>query len=64
MRTSRGVAQPVRGKRRPLTIAVTLSVGLATDPYNANTAEELMQRADEAFYRAAGEGRNQVVLAT
>ncbi|MCB1957546.1 MAG: diguanylate cyclase [Rhodocyclaceae bacterium] len=54
-------ASPVRHGQ--LSIAVTMSVGLAAYPDNANTAEELMQLADEALYRAKGEGRNRVALA-
>lgn len=39
-------------------IAVTVSTGIATSPYDAKTKEELIGRADEALYRAKQSGRN------
>jgi diguanylate cyclase (GGDEF)-like protein len=42
---------------------VTISLGVSTVPDFANNAEELMQSADEALYRAKESGRNRVCLA-
>ncbi len=39
-------------------IYVGLSVGIALCPQDADTADELMRRADVALYRAKNEGRN------
>lgn len=40
---------------------VTISIGLATFSRGVTTPDLLMRRADEALYRAKGEGRNRVV---
>ncbi|MFN3395947.1 MAG: diguanylate cyclase [Thermodesulfovibrionales bacterium] len=42
-------------------ITVTVSTGIATSPYDAKTKEELIERADEALYRAKQSGRNRCV---
>lgn len=42
-------------------IKVTVSIGIATSPYDAKTKEELIGRADEALYRAKEGGRNRCV---
>ncbi len=39
-------------------IAVTVSIGIATSPYDARTKEELIARADAALYHAKETGRN------
>ncbi|HMN71980.1 MAG TPA: bifunctional diguanylate cyclase/phosphodiesterase [Rhodoblastus sp.] len=39
-------------------IYVGLSIGIALCPHDADTADELMRRADVALYRAKNEGRN------
>lgn len=44
--------------------AITASIGVATFPDDAMTAEALMARADEALYRAKREGRNRVYVYT
>ncbi|MDA8235269.1 MAG: GGDEF domain-containing protein [Clostridia bacterium] len=41
---------------------ITVSVGIASYPNNATTKEELIQRADEALYKAKKETRNAVQL--
>jgi len=46
-----------QGVRRPL----TLSGGVATLPLQADTAEELFEKADQALYRAKARGRNVIV---
>ena len=46
-----------RGNRHVLTI----SCGVATLPIQADTWQELFQKADEALYRAKARGRNLVV---
>ncbi|MFH1848182.1 MAG: GGDEF domain-containing protein, partial [Candidatus Omnitrophota bacterium] len=42
-------------------VGMTISVGVATFPHDANTAKDLIERADEALYKAKAEGRNRVV---
>ena len=41
----------------------TMSLGVASYPEDANNADELMQRADEALYHAKRSGKNRVYLA-
>lgn len=43
---------------------VTASMGVAAAGASARTPEQLLQRADEALYRAKEKGRNRVVVAT
>ena len=45
-------------------VPITISGGLASFPIDAANAYHLVQRADEALYRAKGEGKNRVVLYT
>jgi diguanylate cyclase len=45
-------------------VRTTLSIGLAAFPQHAQTAHELIQRADSALYQAKRGGRNRVVEAT
>lgn len=42
---------------------ITVSVGVASVPEDARVKEELIQRADEALYRAKAKGRNRVCAA-
>lgn len=42
---------------------MTVSAGVASFPDDGTTYEQLLQRADEALYRAKREGRNQTCLA-
>lgn len=42
---------------------VTISVGVSTFPDDAQTTEELIEKADQGLYRAKAAGRNQVVSA-
>lgn len=42
---------------------VTASFGIASFPEHGTTIQELLKAADEALYRAKGEGRNRCVLA-
>ncbi len=43
---------------------VTISVGVATFPDNAETAQELIEKADKGLYYAKEHGRNQVICIT
>jgi diguanylate cyclase (GGDEF)-like protein len=45
---------------RPGTVRATISLGLATFPYDGTTPEELLDAADTALYRAKLAGRNSV----
>ena len=47
------------GSKQPLG-KVTVSIGVATVPTDATSAEELIARADAALYRAKAFGKNQV----
>ena len=42
---------------------MTASIGVATLPTVASTAEELLKAADRAMYQVKAEGRNGVVVA-
>jgi diguanylate cyclase (GGDEF)-like protein len=42
-------------------LKVTTSLGMASVPHDAKTKEELIERTDEALYRAKHHGRNQTV---
>lgn len=44
-------------------IRMTVSVGVALCPSQASTAEDLVEKADQAMYRAKGMGRNRTILA-
>ncbi len=44
-------------------IQITISVGVAHYPSDAKTREELIEKADNAMYRAKQTGRNKVVVA-
>ena len=43
-------------------VALTLSLGVAQFPEDGRTAEELLNAADRAMYRAKAQGKNQTVL--
>jgi diguanylate cyclase (GGDEF)-like protein len=43
-------------------INITLSIGVATHPHDAETKDEIISRADQALYYAKEHGRNQVCL--
>jgi diguanylate cyclase (GGDEF)-like protein len=49
--------------RRQALGPVTISIGIATVPLHASTADALIRVADRALYRAKHEGRDRVVLA-
>lgn len=48
--------------RKP--VRVTISVGVATAPEDGQTPAALIKRADDALYRAKGDGRNKVFHAS
>ncbi len=54
-------ATPFRISRAPGELSITISIGIAGSEGVADTAEALLHRADQALYRAKGEGRNRVV---
>ena len=45
-------------------ISATVSIGVASYPADASSAQELIYRADVAAYRAKAQGRNRVVVAS
>jgi len=45
-------------------INITISVGIAAFPHNAQNLKELLLKADEALYSAKGAGRNKVCYAS
>jgi len=44
------------------TINITVSLGIASFPDDASVAEELINNADRALYRAKSQGKNKVVI--
>jgi two-component system cell cycle response regulator len=53
--------EPFTVDRGTRTIDVTISVGLASRHNQNDTSATILQRADQALYRAKGSGRNRVV---
>jgi diguanylate cyclase (GGDEF)-like protein len=51
-------ATPIHDK---ISVSVTISLGVATYPNQANNIEDLLQRCDRALYQAKADGRNCVV---
>ena len=51
---------PFRLKKRDETLAVTISVGVATSQAGEEDVDAILKRADEALYRAKAGGRNRV----
>lgn len=43
-------------------LGVSVSIGAATAPYDAESKEELIEKADQALYHAKGNGRNRCIL--
>ena len=41
---------------------VTLSMGIASSPFDASTVEELLQKADQMLYRAKKEGKDRICV--
>jgi diguanylate cyclase (GGDEF)-like protein len=55
------IAQPAAGPDAMLTLSAGIAASLPGDP---TTAEELLQQADAALYRAKAAGRNRIAVAT
>ncbi|MCH9003418.1 MAG: GGDEF domain-containing protein [Planctomycetes bacterium] len=53
---------PIADPRQPIPGPVTISGGLATYPWDAATATELLARADEALLAAKRAGKNRIFL--
>jgi len=70
-RAARAVAERIRrraaaigaGSDLPAGVAVTVSIGLATRGPGVEPIADLMERADQALYRAKAGGRDRVVIA-
>jgi diguanylate cyclase (GGDEF)-like protein len=57
-------AQEIRHERSPVAAVLTVSVGVATTvPSPGEEATSLLQRSDQALYRAKQKGRNRFVVA-
>jgi len=54
---------PIAISRAPGTLAITISIGIASTTGANDTAEALLHRADQALYSAKRTGRNRVVTA-
>jgi two-component system cell cycle response regulator len=52
---------PFAVSREPHKLNITISIGIARSEGNADSADALLHRADQALYRAKREGRNRVV---
>jgi diguanylate cyclase (GGDEF)-like protein len=64
LRKAEAIRQAVEAERFPRgfeTVRVTVSIGVAHFPRDAQNAEELIGRADAAMYTAKSQGRNRVV---
>ncbi len=68
-REAKKIAERLRKKVEQTTVKtdtadinVTLSLGIASYPEDARTREDLIERADQALYRAKQGGRNQTIL--
>jgi diguanylate cyclase (GGDEF)-like protein len=55
---------PISVRTASEAISATVSIGVASLPEHAATADDLIQRADACAYRAKAQGRNRVVAAS
>jgi diguanylate cyclase (GGDEF)-like protein len=55
--------RPFRLRESGTTLPITLSIGIATAPQDANNSTRLLQTADTALYHAKRSGRNQIASA-
>jgi diguanylate cyclase (GGDEF)-like protein len=62
-RLGRVVSKQVEGDGLALPFQLSLSIGLAEWPADADTAEALIEKADQGLYAAKRQGGNRVVLA-
>lgn len=61
-RESFACSHEVRVKGRPVELAVTISVGVASYPDDGSTEQELLRKVNGALYRAKVRGRDKVCL--
>jgi diguanylate cyclase (GGDEF)-like protein len=65
--TAERIRHAVAGLRAPLADpawkGITVSIGVATVPLHADTAEELVAKADRALYAAKAQGKDSVLVA-
>lgn len=55
-------SKPKKSKKRPRTLSVTVSIGLADSAGGDASSDAILKKADQALYRAKQEGRNRVSL--
>lgn len=60
-RVRKSMEEPVSTSKGEVEITVSLGVAV-NDPQNPETADELIERADQSLYKAKDAGRNRVVL--
>jgi diguanylate cyclase len=47
---------------KPLKIFVTVSIGIAMYPLDANSLDELIEKSDSSLYQAKRDGKNRVIV--
>lgn len=52
----------LQSKNSPSGKPITVSIGIAVYPNDAETAQQLLQRADQALYTAKHQGRNRTIV--
>jgi diguanylate cyclase (GGDEF)-like protein len=62
LRIGEAVGQTVIAPTTGRTLRLTVSLGVASFPDDAETLEDLLRHADQALYEAKRRGKNQVVV--